>query len=323
MKKSILSLLICASITSLAQTNVNLNLIHEFDGDPFVYGQYYVDAVGNNIEFNRVQYYLSDISIQTSVSQPVGVPDDIHMVSSNISNYPLGTVNVSNITGINFSVGVPNAENHADITLQPAGHPLSYQSPSMHWGWTSGYRFLVIEGLVDDNGDGTPNKIFQHHVVGDQFFTAVNVSTGAAQNGLDLDINLTVNIADWLHNMNMINAGINHGSQAVNGVVMSNTVPQTVFEGNVATDIVNESKAVNQLIVDYEYAYAPTLFYSVGGAKTASVSIVDMNGRIIANESQLPANGNYFINKELSKGLYIVKLIGDNNHVQTTKMMIK
>jgi hypothetical protein len=323
MKKSILSLLICASITSIAQTDVNLNLIHEFNGVPFAYGQYYLDAVGNNIEFNRVQYYLSDIALESSVSQQVPVVDEVQLISGNISNYPLGSVSVTNVTGINFNVGVPNALNHADITLQPTGHPLSYQSPSMHWGWTSGYRFLVIEGKVDDNGDGTPNKLFQFHVVGDQFLTAVDVTSAAVMNGADLDINLTVNVADWLKNMNMINAGINHGSQAINGQVMNNTNPETVFEGNVATGIITESKSVNQLIVDYEYSYAPTLFYSIGGATNASILITDLNGRIISNETQLPAAGNYFINKELSKGLYVVRLIGDNDHIETTKMFIK
>ena len=77
------------------------------------------------------------------------------------------------------------------------------------------------------------------------------------------------------------------------------------------------------MIVNYEYSYAPTLFYSIGGAKNVSILITDINGRIIANETELPAAGNYFINKELSKGLYIVKLIGDNDHVETTKMFIK
>tara|TARA_B100000809_G_scaffold243770_1_gene269093 strand:+ start:4034 stop:5005 length:972 start_codon:yes stop_codon:yes gene_type:complete len=323
MKKSILSLLICVSLSSIAQTDVNLNLIHEFDGSPFAYGQYYVDAAGNNIEFNRVQYYLSNIAVESSVSSQVTVPDDTQIISANIINYPLGSVNATNITGVNFNVGVPNALNHADITLQPTGHPLSYQSPSMHWGWASGYRFLVIEGKVDDNGDGTPNKLFQFHVVGDQFFTAVGVTSAGVVNGADLDINITVNVADWIKNMNMINAGINHGSQAINGQVMDNTNPETVFEGNVATEIITESKSVNQLIVDYEYSYAPTLFYSIGGATNASILITDLNGRIISNEVALPAAGNYFINKELSKGLYVVRIIGDNDHIETTKMFIK
>ncbi|PCI97259.1 MAG: hypothetical protein COB15_08025 [Flavobacteriales bacterium] len=323
MKKLILSLLVFTSIYSVAQTNVNLNLIHEYDGTPFAYGQYYIDPLGNNIEFNRVQYYISEIDVKHDGAQQTTPPNDILIVSGNISNYPLGSINVTNVEDIIFDIGVPNALNHADITLQPAGHPLSYQSPSMHWGWTSGYRFLVIEGKVDDNGDGTPNKIFQFHVVGDQFLTSVGVTTGAILNGTDLNINLTVNIADWLKNINLITAGINHGAQTINGQLIGNSNPETVFEGNAITGIKSNTNSVNQLIVDYEYSYAPTLFYSIGGAKNTSILITDLNGRIITNETQLPAAGNYFINKELSKGLYIVKLIGDNNHVETTKMFIK
>ena len=33
----------------------------------------------------------------------------------------------------------------------------------VHWGLSSGYRFMAIEGLVDNNNDGVPETTFEGH----------------------------------------------------------------------------------------------------------------------------------------------------------------
>lgn len=51
------------------------------------------------------------------------------------------------IEAVGFSIGVPEALNHADPMA--AGVPLNYTV--MHWHWRSGYKFLRA-GIVDGNG---------------------------------------------------------------------------------------------------------------------------------------------------------------------------
>jgi uncharacterized repeat protein (TIGR04052 family) len=51
--------------------------------------------------------------------------------------------------GFSFTVGVPEARNHVNVDLAPS--PLNLTS--MFWTWTTGYKFVRIEGT---NGGGRP-----------------------------------------------------------------------------------------------------------------------------------------------------------------------
>lgn len=57
---------------------------------------------------------------------------------------PAGTV----ATGVKFKVGVPYAQNHLDATTAEA--PMNI--PAMFWAWSSGYKFLKLDGVVGGNG---------------------------------------------------------------------------------------------------------------------------------------------------------------------------
>ena len=62
---------------------------------------------------------------------------------------------VADLQEITFNIGVGEPDNNADPALQPADSPLSADNPNIqHWNWTAGYKFLLIEGAVDVNGDG-------------------------------------------------------------------------------------------------------------------------------------------------------------------------
>ncbi|MCB0791330.1 MAG: hypothetical protein H6595_01445 [Flavobacteriales bacterium] len=66
---------------------------------------------------------------------------------------------------IKFGLGVDHDANHADPTL--AMPPLN--DASMHWGWNTaqGYKFFVIEGQYDQDGDGMPETSFTYHCATD------------------------------------------------------------------------------------------------------------------------------------------------------------
>lgn len=57
---------------------------------------------------------------------------------------PFGT----EFSAVKFTVGVPFANNHLDATT--AGPPLNV--PAMYWAWSSGYKFLKIDGTVGGAG---------------------------------------------------------------------------------------------------------------------------------------------------------------------------
>ena len=56
-----------------------------------------------------------------------------------------GTVNPGTYVGLRFDVGVPAASNH--LNVDAANQPLSVSA--MFWSWTSGYKFMKIDGLIN------------------------------------------------------------------------------------------------------------------------------------------------------------------------------
>jgi uncharacterized repeat protein (TIGR04052 family) len=59
-----------------------------------------------------------------------------------------GTVPPGTYTKLAFRVGVPFAKNHLDATTAAA--PLNV--PAMYWAWSSGYKFMKVDGTVNNAG---------------------------------------------------------------------------------------------------------------------------------------------------------------------------
>jgi uncharacterized repeat protein (TIGR04052 family) len=56
-----------------------------------------------------------------------------------------GTVAPGSYVGLKFDVGVPVASNH--LNVQAANPPLA--NSAMYWSWTTGYKFIKIDGLIN------------------------------------------------------------------------------------------------------------------------------------------------------------------------------
>ena len=102
------------------------------------------------------------------ISQATGVY--ILANASQVLEVDLGSFDVTNVEAIKFSVGVNEPENHEDPTKWDSNHPLYPKSPSMHWGWASGYRFVALEGKTGDQ----LNKTFEIHALGDDNYHKIS-----------------------------------------------------------------------------------------------------------------------------------------------------
>ena len=71
-----------------------------------------------------------------------------------------GTVAVGAYVGLKFDVAVPTASNH--LNYQAANPPLS--NSAMYWSWTTGYKFIKIEGLIARPGVAAPGFTFNFHL---------------------------------------------------------------------------------------------------------------------------------------------------------------
>jgi hypothetical protein len=312
-------------VNANAQMYVTLRLNHEFDGNAFALNQNFTDWQGNTVTISRAQYYLSGFEITHDGGQSSALPATYVLGAGNVTMYDLGAhaISVSSVEGIDFDLGVDSLTNHADPGQYAASHPLALQNPSTHWGWSSGYRFLMIEGQVDTDNDNVPDTQFEIHAVGDHYLTAVSVTTGGTINGSDITIDVNVNIADWLRNSDLSTVGASHGSGTHETNTINNTVPETVFTMS-SPNSIDESNIENGSIsIDCSMPYAPTINFQFPKATSTDLSITDINGRVVMTESGLRNEGRFFVNKELSSGTYLVSFTTNNGIVKSEKFIVR
>jgi len=173
----------------------NLTFSHNADGNEIQPNTtlHSIGANGKLASFSSVQFYISNLRmIKTDGSE---FPIDGHFyIDLDNSTIDLGEIDAGSYTDIKFDVGVDSANNHLNIANLPEIDPLSYQDPSMHWGWTGGYRFISLNGNYDADGNGLveqTDSIFQLHLGNDAYLKEAHVSYSLetqADEVYDLDI---------------------------------------------------------------------------------------------------------------------------------------
>ena len=326
MRKLILSIsALCVAAFSFGQTDVTLKLHHYYNNDVLNYGDYYEDTYGNTIEISRVQYYLTGFNLVHDGATNTSLGDTVILASGNITDYVLCNANITTLEAIDFDLGVDAARNHLDPNTYDASHPLSLQSPSMHWGWSAGYNFLVINGKADTNDDQIPDADFQFHVVGDDNYlqNVLQITTTENESAGTMDVNIDVNVADWLMGIDLSTAGFQHGVWPLNEQVMDNTNDYTVFAADIGLSIDEDDKNKSNVWFDYSMQYAPTIFYKFPTAETVDLTITDINGRVILTEVGMAKAANYFIEQELATGTYLAVFKSNDGIVRTEKFIVQ
>ena len=132
-----------------AQTPVELQIRHKLGSSDFAFSSATTNNLGNNFNVTRLEYYLSKISIKHDGGTVTNIPNHYILAngSTNVAD-ALGSYPITSVEAITFYIGVDSPANNADPSLHPAGHPLEPKTPSMHWGWSTGYRFVAMEGMA-------------------------------------------------------------------------------------------------------------------------------------------------------------------------------
>ena len=206
---SILVVTLCVLSSAVnAQNSIKLEIKHKLNGSDFGFNLEDVTPGGEPFEVDRMEYYISEISITHSGGAVLHLDSFWILVQaeSTASVFDLGSHEVDSVESITFSIGVEQAFNHLDPTQYPSNHPLAPKSPSMHWGWTSGYRFVAMEGEETDGSEQ-----FEIHALGDQYYFETTVEIESiAENG-EVVIPIYANYAEALRGIELKNGVITHG----------------------------------------------------------------------------------------------------------------
>ncbi len=308
-------LLITLGMSVNAQTPVELHITHKLSGQPFAFNMATQNNLGNDFNVTRLEYYISKISITHDGGTVTDVPD--HYILANGSQdimEALGSYNVTNVESVSFYIGVDSPNNNADPSLQPNGHPLAPKSPSMHWGWQAGYRFVAMEG----KSGASLGQTYQVHALGNQNYFKVTVAVSGINQGGKVIIPLNADYMQAVKDLDLSSGLISHGDALEAAVLLENFRDNVFFPGH-PVSVANAQKAVTQVSV-FPNPSNGTVNINAGNA-AADIQVTDVQGRTVATQHKASGVGNVTL-KLNNAGLYFVKVTTAEGATSVQKLQV-
>ena len=308
---------------NFSQQTVRLNIQHKLGSQNFAFNQVHSNNLGNNFKLDRLQYYLSGFEIIHDGGQIKTATGVYYLADASLNtSIDLGSYSgITTIEGIKFAVGVNTPENNADPSQWPATHALSPKSPTMHWGWASGYFFVALSG----NSGPATDQLLEMHALGNANYFSQTIATPATLINNEQVITLSADYTKALLNVNVSNGLVLHGPNSSN-ITLLNNFRDSVFSAlpsQTATVGFTEQKTVATEFRVYPNPSAGVFVVNVNGVQgsNTSLQISDITGRTIQTIVTGPAN-TVEINIG-SQGLYFVSLLEGQKMVATKKVFVQ
>lgn len=322
MKKGILLLITVLTVASAyAQTAVKLKINHKLKDQAFAMSQASSNDLGQQFNVTRLQYYISGLSIVHDGGQVADAFDVYLLVDAgNNVTFDLGNHTIDSVEAINFSIGVDPGVNNEDPAQWPPNHALSPKSPTMHWGWTAGYRFVAMEGKAGSSLSTT----YELHALGNNNYFQVNIPTGAAIDNGSLVIELNADYAEALRGIGVEAGVVVHGDNDEALKLLKN------FNSFVFTSLNGEGNtlSVNEAAMSAQFSVAPNpttseVVISVADNRftDARITVTDVTGKVIVQDAAL-ADIHYTIAFAKS-GIYFATMVSRNGLRSTQKIVVQ
>jgi hypothetical protein len=322
MRNLLLTLGLMTTIFTWAQKDIFLNIDPFFGTQPFALNQNFVGNDGIAVNIEHFNYYISDVKLFHDNGLQTNFPTDIWLVTPEQHSLYLGNLNINQLDSINFTVGVPKRYNTQsgtlaqDISTYPDSHALSFQSPSMYWGWAFGYMHMIIGGKADSNNDGVPNAYFEMHNLGNNNQQSVTLPSIQTNTGNQIDLNYTCNIDRWLNQMPLSSVGVLHGDVGLNLQILQNVNSQEVFTlaANANTQQ-NNASLLAFMQTDSEFT-----FQVINNQKIKNYVVFANSGQKIVEVSSKETKATIML-EQLQSGIYLVMVETDNGLRQTFRFV--
>ncbi len=209
-------------------TQIKFHVHHKVGTQNFSFDSTYTASNGRKYKFSRAQFYLGNIMFDQEGTWEA--PDVAYaIINPGQMEYLFDGLPVKHYHGFDALVGIDSVTNHADPSTYAASHPLAPQVPSLHWGWSSGYIFVALEGDCDTTAamTGAVNAPFEMHIGTDamkqslSFTKHFNATAGAA-----FEIHMTVDWGKFFDNVDFATEHTTH--------TMDNMPLATKISGNSA-----------------------------------------------------------------------------------------
>ena len=302
--------------TASAQTDVYFKINHFLGSNPFAFNTSASNNMGNTFNVKRLQYYIAEIKIVHDGGQITDVPNKWILVNANSTvNEMLGNFNITSIEAVKFGIGVQLSHNHLDPSTYPSTHPLAPKSPSMHWGWSAGYRFLAFEGKQGPS----LNQTFEFHSLGDGNYHTFTIATAGKMVGNDLEIELNADYEKALYNIDLSTGNnIVHGETGKAADILVNFSYEvfTSSEGNGSIGLDEDDPNPFRM-----YPNPSNGIFTIEGVEAGQRIVVYNAIGTVVLDRVYNENDQDEINLD-NAGVYVVQVLENENVVETERIVI-
>lgn len=281
-KKLLLGLLSLGMLTATnASTSVKLKMNHKLGSVSYVKNTQSTNNLNHNFNITRLEYYVSNVVVIHDGGTMDTIKDTYFLVnpSGSVESYDLGTITLTTIEAIQFSIGVDKAANHLNPASYGALHPLAPKSPSMHWGWTAGYRFIAIEGKSGTSMDQT----YELHGLGDANYFTVQIPVTAVDDNGSKIIELNADYKEILKNISLNSGVVDHGVDDNDLVALKNMRDHVFTSTSGQGNSLNVEKVEKYSINTFPNPAnkAATISLSTNYNQSLYYKVYNLNGKLI------------------------------------------
>jgi hypothetical protein len=283
-----------------AQKDIFIHINPTFGNQAFALNTVYTGVDGVTVNFDHFNYYLSDIVLFHDGGMQTNIAPSVFLFTPDQVGYYLGNYNIQNLESIRFMVGVPSRMNTqsgaeaVDISSYPDTHPLSFQNPTMYWGWQFGYMHMIVGGEADSNNDQLPDAYFEMHNLGDHNQRVIQMPVIETNtNGMQMDLYLECHVDQWLRNIPLSTVGVLHDQTGLNDSIMANVLSYAVFTQPTSAGLPTNSDP-------YIYVEGATIHWI--NIEDTDFKVFDLSGRLVSSGAMQGNVGNVELN--LSTGYY-------------------
>lgn len=298
------------------QNTIKLNINHQLGNIPFALNTGAQNNISHDFEITRLNYYLSTFTIVHDGGTETDIIAYALVDAASTTTIELGNHNINSVEAVKFYIGVDSLTNHKDPSLYFPTHPLAPKSPSMHWGWSGGYRFVALEG----NGSSNYNQVIELHGLGDENYFQATVPTTATAANNEVVININADYTQALKDISVNNGVTIHGTGGRAQQLLMN-LSQYVFSA-ISTSVLDFSEVNNFEVFPNPTTRTTTISLEATKNLTYQLLITDLLGRKISSINEIKSNQNVDIQLEQS-GLYFIHLVKNGQTVISKKLLVQ
>lgn len=158
------------------------------------------------LSFENFGIYFTEISVLSNGDTYMLVDDAMLLLDTN-RTYRSTYTPKAGIDGLIFNIGVNKERNDTLDPTTMAEGPFSPQIPSMYWSWASGYRFIMLNGIVDTSSllDGSGKTGFQYHTGTNDLLRKVVINASPRIESKKIIYDLVLDFSQVLENVDFKN----------------------------------------------------------------------------------------------------------------------